>query len=523
MLVVNLREKEEFFMNTRPLAPFLFFTLIISACSAQAPTPIAQAPRAENQYNQPAPAIPQYPAAPQPQPTTYVGENYYQDYGVNPRTDTRYDHLSTFALDVDTASYAVARRYVRDGSLPPIEAVRAEEFVNAFDQGYAAPTSAAFTIYADGAPNPFSRDGTYFLRFGVQGYRPTEAERKPLRLTFVIDTSGSMKEQNRLELLKDSLHLLVDRLNWQDSVAIVAYNTDARVILDPTPGDHRSLILAAIDRLVPGGTTNAEAGLRLGYSYAMRAYQAEASNRVILCSDGVANTGETRPESLLDMVGGYVAEGIDLTAVGVGMGNFNDVLLEQLADRGNGNYAYIDTLEEAQRLFVDKLTATLEVIAYDAKAQVDFNPDTVREYRLVGYENRALADQAFRDDSADAGEIGAGHTVTALYQVKLAPGAEGRIATVQLRWQDADTRQVREINGNFNTWNLYPSFDESDPHYQLSVAVAAYAEILRASPYITGSWSEIVRLANQAARLLPADETVQEFAELVRLAARIAR
>jgi len=163
------------------------------------------------------------------------------------------------------------------------------------------------------------------------------------------------------------------------------------------------------------------------------------------------------------------------------------------------------------------------VIAYDAKAQVDFNPDTVREYRLVGYENRAVADQAFRDDNVDAGEIGAGHTVTALYQVKLAPGAEGRIATVQLRWQDADTRQVREINGNFNTWDLYPSFDEGDPHYQLSVAVAAYAEVLRASPYISGSWSEISRLADQSARLLPADQMVQEFAGLVRQAARIAR
>jgi len=331
-------------MNTRLLACILFFTLIISACAASAPTPIAQAPRAENQYNQPAPTIPQFPAA--PQPTAYAGENYYQDYGVNPRTDTRYDHLSTFALDVDTASYAVARRYVQGGSLPPIDAVRAEEFVNAFDQGYAAPTSAAFTIYADGAPNPFSRDGTYFLRFGVQGYRPTEEERKPLRLTFVIDTSGSMKEQNRLELLKDSLRLLVERLNWQDSVAIVAYNTDARLVLEPTSGDRHNAILAALEWLEPGGSTNAEAGLRLGYRYAMQAYQAGASNRVILCSDGVANTGETRPESLLEMVGGYVAEGIDLTTIGVGMGNFNDVLLEQLADHGNGNYAYIDTMEE---------------------------------------------------------------------------------------------------------------------------------------------------------------------------------
>jgi Ca-activated chloride channel family protein len=510
-------------MKTRILIYCLIFVLAASACSQATPPAIAQEPRPAAQYELPAPAAPPAPSLPRAQPTTSVAGNTYQDYGVNPRTDTRFDNLSTFALDVDTASYAVARRYIRDGSLPPIEAVRVEEFINAFDQGYAAPNSAAFTIYADGAPSPFGVDGSYYLRFGVQSYRLPEELRKPLVLTFVIDTSGSMKEQNRLELVKAALQLLVERLSWRDSIAVIAYNTDAQVILEPISGEQQRQILGAIERLTPAGSTNAEAGLRLGYRYAQSAYQPGASNRVILCSDGVANTGETDVNNLLDMVGGYVAEGIDLTTIGVGMGNFNDVLLEQLADRGNGNYDYIDTMEEARSLFVEKLTSTLQVVAYDAKVQVDFNPDTVLEYRQVGYENRSLSDQAFRDDRVDGGEVGAGHTATALYEVRLAPGAQGRIATVQLRWQDAETRQVREINGNLNTWDLYPSFKASDPHYQLSVSVAAYGEVLRASPYIHTSLNEISRMAQQVARSLPGDEQVQEFAVLARQAALIAR
>jgi Ca-activated chloride channel family protein len=511
-------------MNTRFLIIFLLFSLLLSAC-APAPTPIAQEPRQEAPHYELPPAPTQAPPFEPslPQPTTSARDNFYQDYGVNPRTQPERDHLSTFALDVDTASYTVARRYVDDGSLPPYEAVRAEEFVNAFDQGYAAPTGAAFTIYADGAPNPFAGDGTYFLRFGVQGYRVPERQRKPLNLTFVIDVSGSMSRQYRLELVKDSLRLLVDRLDWRDTVAIIVYGSDARTVLEPTTGDNRDKILRRIEKLRPEGTTNAEAGLRLGYRTAMEFYQSEAVNRIILCSDGVANTGETNPQALLEMVGGYVAEGIDLTTMGFGMGNFNDVLLEQLADHGNGNYAYVDDIDEARRLFVDELTSTMQVIAYDAKAQVDFNTDVVAEYRLIGYENRAVADQNFRNDSVDGGEIGAGHSATALYQVKLVPGAEGRIATVQLRWQDAETREVREINGNFNTWDLYPSFEESDPYYKLAVVVGAYAEVLRESPYVRASLNNIANYARQVTYELPEDEQAQDFADLAYRAARLSK
>ena len=209
------------------------------------------------------------------------------------------------------------------------------------------------------------------------------------------------------------------------------------------------------------------------------------------------------------------------STVGFGMGNFNDVLLEQLADRGNGNYSYIDSLTEARELFVENLTSTLQVIAKDAKVQVDFNPDVVESYRLLGYENRDVADRDFRNDSVDAGELGVGHTATALYLVQLRPGGEGRIATVQMRWQDPETGEAREINGNFNAWDLAGSFEDTDPHYQLAVTVATFAEVLRESPYVRCTLGDLAWRAKDVARLLPEDEEVSEFADLVRQAARM--
>lgn len=506
-------------MSTRFASLVLLFTLLLSACASAAPTPIAVEPRNNPPARQPTQASTW--GQPAPMPTTVYQGNYYQDPGINPEERTRVDHLSTFSLDVDTAAYSEARRYIRDGKLPPYEAVRAEEFINAFNQGYNTPQNAAFAIYADGAPNPFRDDGTYFLRIGVQGYEMPPEEHKPLVLTFVIDVSGSMANENRLQLVKNALEMLVYQLDYRDTVTIVIYGSRARLMLAPTTGNQHDLILRTIASLHTEGTTNAEAGLRLGYSYALRTFDPRASNRVILCSDGVANTGQTSVEALLDMIGGYVAKGIDLTSIGVGMGNYNDVLLEQLADHGNGNYFYVDNQEEARKVFVDDLTSTLQVIAYDAKVQVDFNSDIVPEYRLIGYENRQVADQDFRNDTVDAGEIGPGHTATAVYQVKLAHAAEGRIATVQLRWQDAETREVREINGNFNTWDLYNSYEESDPYYQTAVLVAQFAEILRASPYAQTSLGELARMGNQLSSTLR-DEDVKEFAQLVRDAAWIA-
>jgi Ca-activated chloride channel homolog len=333
--------------------------------------------------------------------------------------------------------------------------------------------------------------------------------------------SGSMAAENRLELVKRSLRMLVNNLDERDSVAIVVYGTSARTVLKPTRGSRHGQIISAIEELQPEGATNAEAGLRLGYRHAQAAYAAGSNNRVVLCSDGVANVGSTDASSILEYVQGYVDDGIYLTTVGFGMGNFNDVLLEQLADRGNGNYAYVDTLDEARELFVEKLTSTLQVIARDAKVQVDFNPDVVESYRLLGYENRAVADQDFRNDSVDAGELGAGHTATALYMIYLKPGGTGRVATVQLRWQDPDSGDVREINGNFNSWDLAGSFDQSDPHYQLAVTVAQFAEVLRESPYVDCTLDDLAWRVRGLIRSLPEDEQVAELADLVQRAAEL--
>jgi len=484
---------------------------------------IAQEPMPTPLPTMSAPEAPGAPPTPQtPDAAQLPDAMFFDNYGVNPFIDTYEDHLSTFSLDVDTASYSVARRYVNDGNVPPVNAVRVEEFVNYFDPGYPTPPDVAFGIYADGAPSPFHHDGSYLLRFGVQGYEVPEYARKPASLTFVIDVSGSMDRENRLHLAKQSLQLLVDRLRPDDTVSIVVYGSDARVVLYPTSGEDRATILNAIYSVRPEGSTNAEAGLRLGYQIAWQAFRENTINRVILCSDGVANVGQTGPDAILKEIRGYVETGITLTSVGFGMGNFNDVLMEQLANDGNGSYAYVDSLDEAQKLFVEDLTSTLQVIALDAKIQVDFNPEVVAYYRLIGYENRDVADQDFRNDAVDAGEIGAGHSATALYAVTFRPNADGRIATVQLRWEDPDTHQVTEINGNFNTWDLTEQFEQADPRYQLAVVVAQYADLLRHSPWAAGtSTSQLVNHAYRLSSILWDDADVSEFAGLVSRASQI--
>lgn len=441
-------------------------------------------------------------------------DNYFQDYGVNPATSTDRDHLSTFGLDVDTASYEMTSAYIKDGALPPMDAVRAEEFINAFQQGYTLPDESAFALYADGAPSPFIKKGNYLIRFGVQGYDVPISDRKPMNLTFVIDVSGSMDTDNRLEIVKDSLKLLLRQLDERDTVTIIKFTNNASLVLSPTNAAEKDSIYRAIESLHPMSSTNVDAGLSLGYRYAYRMMDPEAINRVILCSDGVANQGETSPDAMLEYVKEYADQGITLTGIGVGMGNYNDVLLEQLADNGNGNYYYVDTREQAKEVFVYNLTSTMQVIAYDAKIQIDFNPEVVENYRLIGYENRQIADQDFRNDAVDAGEVGAGMTATALYEVQLKDGAEGRIATAQLRWQDAETREVVEIDGDFFTYDLADSFKESSPYFQLASTVAGYAEILRFSPYVNGDLMDVENEAHRISRLLAEDSQAYEFEQL---------
>jgi Ca-activated chloride channel family protein len=414
------------------------------------------------------------------------------------------------------------RSYINKGQLPPYQAIRPEEFVNYFKQDYTPPNEKGFAIYADAAPSPFQHDGSILLRVGVQAYRVPENQRKPVALTFVIDISGSMNMENRLGLVKKSLGMLIERLRRDDTVSIVVFGSNARVLLYPTVVADKNKILEAIWSMQTEGATNTEAGLKLGYDMAMRQYLPGGNNRVMMLSDGVGNVGTTDPIKLINGVKGSAPADVALSTIGFGMNNFNDVMLEQLANKGNGFYAYVDTVEEARRLFLDRTTQTLELIAKDAKVQVEFNPDVVASYRLVGYENRAIADQDFRNDTVSAGGMNSGHNATAIYAVKLHPGAQGKINTVYMRWQNPDTRQIREVSGDFNTWDIANSLEQTSARYQLSVVAVQFAEILRRSPYTNATFGQLSDYATIIARNFPNESEVQEFASLVQKAARLA-
>ena len=421
---------------------------------------------------------------------------FFKGSGTNPFIDTEDDAFSTFGMDVDTASYTVMRRYLRDGILPPSEAVRVEDFVNAFDYNYIPPTDEAFAVHLEGAPSKFGEGKRLqLLRVGIQGRVIPDTDRKDAILTFVIDVSGSMRTENRLELVKRALTLLVGQLRPEDKIGIVVYGSNARVILPHTSIVNREHILTAIRALAPEGATNAEAGLRMGYKLALQNSKPDCINRVILCSDGVANVGQTGSDGILKEIRTYVEDGVTLTTVGFGMGNYNDILMEELANNGNGSYAYVDTFSEAKRIFVENLTGTLQVIAKDAKIQVEFNPETVSRFRLLGYENRRLAHEDFRNDAVDAGEVGAGHSVTALYEIKLHENAVGKLATVSIRHEDPDTGHVTEVNQSIATDALKGSFEESTPTFQLAAAIAEFAEILRGSFWAQEGSLELVREA----------------------------
>ena len=474
------------------------------------------------------PVVPVYGGETLPNDEPY-DSMFFEHYGVNPFIDTEDDHLSTFAMDVDTASYTIARRYVSEGHLPPKDAIRVEEFVNYFDQEYPGPEDGegAFAVHLEGAPSPFGGERYYLLRVGVQGQRIHDEDRKDAVLTFVIDVSGSMDREDRLGLVKDALRLLVEELRPADKVGIVVYGSTARTVLKPTSVAHASRILAAIDALQSGGSTYAEAGLRRGYEMAYRAFEEGAINRVILCSDGVANVGRTGAESILDEIADYAARGITLSAVGFGLGNYNDVLMEKLADQGDGNYAYVDTLAEAKRVFVENLTGTLQVIARDAKIQVDFSPEVVSRYRLLGYENRAVADEDFRNDAVDAGEVGAGHSVTALYEIKFLKGTDGaeamgRALTVHVRYEDPDTGDVQEVVREFWRDDFRASFEQASARFQLAAAVAEYAEILRESYWAQdNSLESVLSLVQRTGAALADDPDVAEFVWLVSRASQL--
>ncbi|MBM4118995.1 DUF3520 domain-containing protein, partial [bacterium] len=463
---------------------------------------------------------------------------YFRDYGTNPFIVTEEDALSTFAVDVDNASYTLVRRYLDEGQLPPPEAVRVEEFVNFFDPGYGRVRKGDFALHADGAPAPYGR-GYHLLRLGLQARTIDDDERRPANLVFVIDTSGSMDRENRLGLVKHALAMLLQELEPSDRVGIIEYGSEGRIVLAPTSLEDRRTIERAIERLHPNGSTNAEEGLDLGYTMASRIYDARAINRLILCSDGVANTGETDAERILDKVRYQSDRGIHLSTIGFGMGNYNDVLMETLADKGDGNYYYVDRIEEAQRVFRENLTGTLQTLARDAKIQVEFDPEQVARWRLIGYENRDVADRDFRNDAVDAGEIGAGHRVVALYEIKLSGEAErsvdGRadrnqplgLGVLRFRYekpeQDRRAGEVVELERRLTTADLSVELSRAAARLRLAALAAEFAEILRGSYWARDSrLADLVRPAARLAEELRGDEAARELARLVERAARLA-
>jgi Ca-activated chloride channel family protein len=460
-------------------------------------------------------------AEPNDQP---YGDVFFRSHGVNPFIDTEDDALSTFGLEVDTGSYTVVRRYLRDGHLPPHEAVRVEEFLNAFDYGDTPPRRGDFALTGEGAPSPFGEGQRYYqLRFGVAAREVAAEDRPAAVLIFVVDTSGSMNRENRLGVVKKALYELLDHLRSDDRVGLVVYGSRGEVLLEPT-SDHEA-IRSALDRLHASGSTNVEEGLVLAYELADRFRDDETINRVILCSDGVANVGRTGPESLLGRIEQYADRGVELTAVGFGMGNYNDVLMERLADTGNGRYAYVDALPEARRIFVEELTGTLLTIGFDAKAQVEFNPDVVARYRLLGYENRDIADDRFRDPTVDAGEIGAGHGVTALYEIKIQPGAatgkmSRAVATLRFRYRPVGADEAVELERPLALRDLAPSWDRANPSLKLATLVAEYAEILKGSYWArSGDLREVLRRAQIVSPEFAGDARVADFISLVAAAA----
>ena len=313
-----------------------------------------------------------------------------------------------------------------------------------------------------------------------------------------------MNRENRIGLVKKSMKFLVEQLEEGDEIAIIKYNTNAQLVLDHTSVADKQKILDAIDTLTPGGSTNAEAGLLMGYKHASEVFNSELSNRVILLSDGVANVGKTGPDAILKEIEEYKAKGIGITTVGVGMGNYNDVLLEKLADKGDGNYYYINEFNEAKRVFKGQLAGTLQTVAKDAKIQIDFDPETVSYYRLVGYENRAIADEEFRDDEKDAGEIGVGHEVTAIYELKLT-GKSGKIGRIYMRYKNPQTDLPKELSHDIS--GAYTNFDSTSDNYKMAIAVSRYAQILKLSqpPPQIGMVYEIVNGIEET------DETVDDF------------
>ena len=452
--------------------------------------------------------------------------------------------LSTFSIDVDTASYANVRRMLNDGQRPPPGAVRVEELVNYFPYAYSPPAgNAPFAVHAEVAACPW-RLQHRLVKIGLKAREVERKQRPPMNLVFLLDVSGSMDDPRKLPLVKASMRMLLEELAERDSVAIVTYAGESGVKLPPTSCEKKTEIQAAIDSLVAGGSTNGASGIQLAYDTAGVRFSKEAANRVVLCTDGDFNVGATSHEQLLTLITEKAKTGVFLTVLGYGMGNLKDDTLELLADKGNGGYGYVDSTREAHKILVEQASGTLVTVAKDVKIQVEFNPATVAAYRLVGYENRRLAAKDFKDDTKDAGEIGAGHTVTALYEVvpvgvpvpdektqadveplkyqpvegpKPPPAPAGSLSaemlTVKLRWKEPQGSVSTQMDSALT--DAGATYSQASADFKFAAAVASFALLLRGSPNAgTASYDSVAELAGEGLSYDPGGWR-KEFLDLV--------
>jgi Ca-activated chloride channel homolog len=463
----------------------------------------------------------------------HIAENDFHRVGDEP--------LSTFSVDVDTASYSNVRRFLRDGQLPPADAVRVEELVNYFDYAYPRPENGeAFATYAEVGACPWNREHQ-LVHIGIAGKRIEEAQVSARNLVFLIDVSGSMQSADKLPLLKEGMKLLTRNLRPADRVSMVVYAGSSGLVLPSTRGDEQARILDALDRLEAGGSTNGAEGIELAYREAQKNFIQGGINRVILATDGDFNVGVTSEGALTRLIEDKRKSGVFLTVLGFGTGNLQDARMEQLADKGNGNYAYIDELEEAQKVLVREAGATLVTIAKDVKLQVEFNPEAVESYRLVGYENRKLAARDFNDDKKDAGEIGSGHTVTALYEIvprnravsakpevdalryqgarPLAGASNGELLTVKVRYKAPSADQSKLIEKHLSASNA--GAENGSSMFRFAAAVAEFGMLLRNSPHKGSATLDQVRKLAESARAEDAHGERAQFLDMVKATARL--
>ena len=444
---------------------------------------------------------------------SYPGKENFSEFELASFVATSLDNQSTFGLDVDAGSYTFARGRVLDyDQLPDSNQVRTEEFLNFFEYNYPSPTNSTFNIIADHAMSPY-RDSKQILRVGLQAKAPSE-DRIPWNLTFLIDVSGSMT--GRLNLVKQSLYILVDNMREGDFISITTYAGKVSTVLEPISlrDADRKTIKGMISDLTAGGGTAMGDGMTNAYQVNKANFLMSGINRVIVCSDGDANIGAVGGDALLQQIQSYVDEGILMSTIGYGIGNYQDATMEKLANSGNGNYYYIDNLNEAERIFKDKLISTIEVVAIDAKIQVEFDSTQVFAYRLLGYENRDIADELFEVDTTDAGEIGAGHTVTALYELILHENASSGkdLGTIRIRYKDLKSNSHEESSViAFDGANVM--MHDRDKDFQFAALVGEYADILRKTPHSQTTLSELWDMAQSWK--LDDDELRKEFYQIL--------